>query len=167
MKTTLRILIAAALLATAGTTIGKGMPAWAAGPVTTLDQQVAIWNEVIPQVEKNPATLVTNLPGLVPEYGNWCGLQATPAGAVPIDGVDAACEAHDLSPGYTAKTPTLEQVVQADTQLVSNLSRAVPSTPYGELYKEGAIQVFQAKTTYEQANQTLLLKDCADCPKNQ
>jgi len=135
--------------------------------VTTLEQQVAIWNDVVPLVEKNPASLAVNLSGLVPQYGNWCGLQATAANAFPIDGVDNACRSHDLSPGYSAKLPTLEQVVQADRQFVADLSLAVPSTPYGDMYKEGAIQVMQAKTTYEQANRTTVLSGCADCDKTQ
>lgn len=143
------------------------MAALATGPVTTLDQQLEIWNEIIPKVEKDPSTLAASLPSLIPQYGNWCGLGTTVITALPVDGVDCACLAHDLSPGYTSPLPTLEQVVQADQKFVADLSLAVPSTPYGALYKEVAIQVIEAKSTYEQANQTLLLSGCADCLKTQ
>ena len=137
--------------------------ALAAGPVTTLEQQLDIWSAVIPQVEKNPATALASLPSLIPQYGNWCGLGTTAFNAPAVDDVDCACRSHDQSPGYSSPLPTLEQVVRADRQFVADLSQAAASTPYGELYREGAIQVMEAKTTYEQANQTILLGGCSDC----
>ena len=138
-------------------------PALAGGPVTTLDQQLAIWNQVIAQVQNNPASLPNDLAQLVPQYGQYCGLQQTPPGALPIDCLDLACMEHDLSPAYSLPDPTIEQIGQADQHLIADLYLVQPTTPYGQLYKQGAIELFQAKITYEQANKVSLITNCSDC----
>jgi hypothetical protein len=139
------------------------MPARAADPVTTLDQQLAIWDAVFAQIEKDPSSLARSLPQIVPQYGYWCGLQSTDPTAAPIDCVDGACREHDLSPGYSLASPTLAQIGQADQQFIANLYFATPSTPYGALYQFEAIQIFEEKITYEQANKISLIAPCQDC----
>ncbi|WP_243358935.1 hypothetical protein [Fundidesulfovibrio terrae] len=131
--------------------------------VTTLEQQEAIWDQLLTAVKADPSSLVADIKSFVPQYGNYCGLQATAAGAIPIDCVDGACFQHDASPGYSSSNPTLAQVVAADQQFIANLSFTQASTPYGELYRNAAIQLFEAKTTYEQANSVTLITPCADC----
>ena len=131
--------------------------------VTTLAQQEAIWDALLTSAKSDPSSLVANAKSLVPQYGNYCGLQ-TASGALAIDCVDGSCFQHDISPGYSSANPTLAQVVQADRQFIANLAFTQASTPYGELYRNVAIQVFEAKTTYEQANQTTVITPCADCP---
>lgn len=132
--------------------------------VTTLDQQISIWDGLIQTVKADPSSLAANLKAFVPQYGNYCGLQSTPAGALPIDCVDGACAQHDNSTAYSSSSATLAQIGQADQQFVANLSQVVGSTPYGELYRNVAIDVFQAKITYEQANDVSLVAPCSDCP---
>jgi len=131
--------------------------------VTTLAQQEAIWDAVLTSAESDSSSLIANAKSLVPQYGNFCGLQTAALGAISIDCVDGACFQHDTSPGYSLANPTLAQVVQADRQFIGTLTFSLASTPYGELYRNVAIQVFEAKTTYEQANQTSLITPCADC----
>ena len=137
------------------------VPAWA--QVTTLAQQGAIWDSLLTSAQSNPASLIANAKLLVPQYGNYCGLQASAPGAIPIDCVDGSCFQHDTSPGYSLAKPTLSQVVQADQQLIANLAFTHASTSYGELYRNVAIQIFEAKTAFEQANQTSLITPCSDC----
>ncbi len=135
----------------------------AAAQVTTLEQQLAVWDNLIQAAQTDPASITSNLTSFLPTYGNYCGLQDTPAGATPFDCVDAACQAHDLSVGYSTSTPSLEQVAQADRQLIGSLTVTQAITPYGELYRNVAITVFEAKTTYEQANRTTVFTGCSDC----
>ncbi|MFP5221331.1 MAG: hypothetical protein ACLGSA_03485 [Acidobacteriota bacterium] len=131
--------------------------------VTTLEQQLAIYDQLFQAAGSDPAALVSNIAALVPQYGNWCGLAPTPAGTPAIDCVDAACREHDLSPGYSLSRPTLEQVAQADRQFIASLSFSQASTPYGELFRSAAIPLFESKTTYEQANRVSLIRPCANC----
>jgi hypothetical protein len=139
------------------------VPGVSLAQVTTLAQQEAIWDSLLTSAKSDSSTLVANIKSFVPQYGNYCGLQTAAAGALPIDCVDGACFQHDTSPGYSLATPTLAQVVQADRQFIANLSFTQASTPYGELYRNVAIQVFDAKTTYEQANSVTLVTPCKDC----
>lgn len=131
--------------------------------VTTLAQQEAIWDQLLTGAKSDPSSIVANIKAFVPQYGYWCGLQATPAGSPVIDCLDGSCFQHDTSPGYSSPVPTLAQVVAADRQFIANLSFTQASTPYGELYRKVAIQVFEAKTTFEQANSETLVTPCADC----
>lgn len=138
-------------------------PSRAAQPVTTLDQQQAIWDAVFAQIAEEPSSLSQNLRQIVPQYGYWCGMQATDPAAVPIDCVDAACREHDLSPGYSLQSPSLEQIRQADQTFIAELLFTTASTPYGELYRIEAIDLFTQKVTYEQANHVSLVVPCSDC----
>ncbi|MFZ5427392.1 MAG: hypothetical protein ACOZEN_10470 [Thermodesulfobacteriota bacterium] len=135
----------------------------AAAQVTTLEQQIAIWDGLIQAARTDPAAVTSNLFSFLPSYGNYCGLQTTPAGANPFDCVDAACQAHDLSAAYTTPAPALEQVAQADRRFIGSLTVTQAATPYGELYRNLAIQLFETKTTYEQANRTTVYTGCSDC----
>ena len=135
----------------------------ASAQVTTLEQQLAIYDELFQTTGSDPAALVANIATLVPQYGNWCGIAPTPVGTPAIDCVDAACRDHDLSPGYSLSKPTLEQVAQADRQFIAALTFTQASTPYGELFRNAAIPLFESKTTYEQANRTSLVTGCSDC----
>ena len=131
--------------------------------VTTLAQQEAIWDQLLTAAKADPSTLIANVRSLVPQYGNYCGLQTAAPGALPIDCVDGACFQHDASPAYSTPNPTLAQIGQADQQFIANLSQVTGSTPYGELYRNAAMQLFQVKITYEQANDVSLIAPCADC----
>ncbi|WP_243368219.1 hypothetical protein [Fundidesulfovibrio soli] len=135
------------------------------GPVLTLEQQVAIWDPVLQDVQSGKTPTAAQIISLVPQYGNWCGLQPTAAGTIPVDCLDGACMQHDLSPGYSLKNPTLEQVVAADRNFIWQLSNIHASTPYGELFRIEAIDLFTSKTNYEQANSTTLITGCSDCLK--
>lgn len=131
--------------------------------VTTLEQQLSIWDGIIQAFQTDPASVAAEVRDLVPQYGYWCGLQAPPAGLAVFDCVDAACLAHDLSAGYSSAAPTLEQVVQADRAFIGSLATTQASTPYGELFRNVAVEIFEAKTTYEQANRTTVITGCSDC----
>jgi hypothetical protein len=150
----------AALFLLAVSTLASQAPA----QVSTLEQQMAVWDGLLTAARGNPASLAAKVEAFVPQYGNWCGMQATAPNAPAIDFVDAACRAHDLSPGYSSAKPTLSQVVQADRQFIGTLALTQASTPYGELFRNAAIEVFEAKTTYEQANRVSLFTPCSDCP---
>lgn len=138
-------------------------PGICSAQVTTLEQQLAIYDNLFQATGSNPAALVSNIGALVPQYGNWCGVGVTAPGTPAIDCVDAACREHDLSPGYSLSKPTLEQVAQADRQFIAALSFTQASTPYGELFRSAAIPLFESKTTYEQANRVSLITPCANC----
>jgi len=153
MPTIVHLLIVAALL----------VPGLAFAQTSALADRQAIYNSISSPTQSSSLSTVDSLKALVPQYGNWCGYQTTSSGAAPIDCLDAACMEHDLSPGYSASSPTLAQVVQADRQFIGTLSFSLASTPAGELYRNMAIQIFEAKTAYEQANQTTLVTPCKDC----
>lgn len=131
--------------------------------VTTLEQQLAIYDNLFQTAGSDPAALIANAAALVPQYGNWCGIAPTPAGTPAIDCLDAACREHDLSPGYSLAKPTLEQVAQADRQFIATLRFTQASTPYGELFRAAAIPLFESKTTYEHANRVSLVTPCQNC----
>lgn len=132
--------------------------------VTTLAQQEAIWTQMLQNTSITGAASGTSgLLSLIPQYGNWCGTQDTPAGSVPIDCVDAACREHDLSVAYSSTSATLAQIVQADRAFIGALSFSNASTPYGELYRGLAVDLFEWKTTFEQANDVSLVAPCSDC----
>lgn len=135
----------------------------ASAQVTTLEQQLSIWDGLIVRGGGNPASLAASATSFVPQYGNWCGMQPTAPNALPIDCVDAACRDHDLSLGYSSSNPTLAQVVQADRQFIGALAFTQAVTPYGELFRNAAIEVMEAKTTFEQANRVSLVTPCSDC----
>lgn len=169
MNTTRRSIIAAlftaaVLLPATGSRAQTGSSS-ASGPVLTLEQQFSIWDSVLQSVQSGKTPTAAQITSLVPQYGNWCGLQPTAAGAIPVDCLDGACMQHDLSLGYSLATPTLEQVVAADRNFIWQLSNIHASTPYGELYRIEAIDLFTSKTTYEQANSTTLITGCSDCLK--
>jgi len=138
-------------------------PGICSAQVTTLERQLAIYDQLFQAAGSNPAALASNIGALVPQYGNWCGVGVTAPGTPAIDCVDAACREHDLSPGYSLSKPTLEQVAQADRQFIAALSFTQASTPYGELFRVAAIPVFESKTTYEQANRVSLITSCSNC----
>jgi len=128
--------------------------------VTTLEQQEAIWSQVL---ASGTPSGTSGLLSLVPQYGNYCGTQTTAAGSVPIDCVDAACMEHDLSTAYSSSTATLAQIAQADRAFIGALTFTHASTAYGELYRTLAVDLFEWKTTYEQANAVSLVVPCTDC----
>lgn len=132
-------------------------------PVTSLDQQISIWDSLIQTFQSGGTISAAQLRSAVPQYGNYCGLQSTSAGAIPVDCLDAACMQHDLSAGYSASNPTLSQVVAADRAFIWALENVRATTAYGELYRIEAIDLFTTKTDYEQANDTTLVTNCADC----
>lgn len=77
-------------------------------------------------------------------YGNWCGPDNTkddPNHDV-IDQIDAACRAHDLclrDLGF--------HDCKCDKKFLKDLHKAdgPPAQPFGELYRSGAISIFQEK----------------------
>ncbi|GFK93352.1 hypothetical protein NNJEOMEG_01184 [Fundidesulfovibrio magnetotacticus] len=151
---TLRALLTASLLFCA-------LPASA--QVTTLAQQEAVWNQLIQATGSDPAQIASKALDFVPQYGNWCGTQTTAASAVPIDCVDQACKEHDLSVAYSSAKATQAQIVQADRAFIGALTFSQASTPYGELYRTLAVDLFEWKTTFEQANNVSLVVNCTDC----
>jgi len=156
----IRIALAIVLLSA---TVCPAQTGSSSSPVLTLEQQFSIWDGVLQSVQSGKTLTAAQITSAVPQYGNWCGLQSTPAGAIPVDCLDAACMQHDLSPGYSLANPSLEQVVAADRNFLWQLYSTRASTAYGELYRVEALDVFTSKTTYEQANDTTLITGCADC----
>ncbi|MBI4804499.1 MAG: hypothetical protein HY795_04620 [Desulfovibrio sp.] len=143
--------------------VALGLPSYCLAQTSALADRQAIYSAMSSSTQTSSVSTVDSLKSLVPQYGNWCGFQTTSSNAAPIDCLDAACMEHDLSPGYSTSNPTLAQVVQADRQFIGNLTFSQASTPSGELYRNMAIQIFEAKTTYEQANSTTLVTPCKDC----
>ena len=84
-------------------------------------------------------------PKKVGNYGKWCGAYNThdsEEDAVPIDGGDAACMAHDFA---LRECKTEDERARVDAALWRGWKKFKPNTLYGKIYRSCILLLFKNK----------------------